>query len=120
MEQECVTLSATMSQIRWWIESALTHFPERQDEIKPLKVALSACLQRIEALNAEVEKVAGKSEPTRIWRRRTKFKYIWSDDVMGDHLTELRWQAQALHNLLTATNLYAILSSREICTILRV
>jgi hypothetical protein len=109
-----------MSQIRRWIESTLAHFPERQDEIKPIEVALSACLQRIEALNAEVEKVTGKSEPTRIWRRRTKFKYIWSDDVMGDHLTKLRWEAQALHNLLTAISLYVILSSREICTILRV
>ncbi|KAF8247103.1 hypothetical protein K440DRAFT_310289 [Wilcoxina mikolae CBS 423.85] len=89
MKQECTTLSATMTAIRWWIESTLAHFPELQEEIKPLEAALDACLKKIEALNAEVEKVIGKSEQ-RKWIRRTKFKYIWNDDIMKEHLDELR------------------------------
>ncbi|KAF8533858.1 hypothetical protein BDD12DRAFT_863223 [Trichophaea hybrida] len=118
MEQECTTLSATMTAIRWWIESTLAHFPELQEEIKPLEATLEACLKKIEGLNAEVEKVVGKSEQ-RTWMRRTKFKYIWNDDIMKEHLDELRWLSQALNNLLIATSLPILESKRQVREVVR-
>jgi uncharacterized protein YoxC len=110
--QECSTLGAAVAQIKIWIEGSLAQAPEGQRQrVLPLNSALHEFTISIKPLNEEITNMLGKARPSGILPHRVRFKVVWNETKMKDHLETLRWQANAIQLLLAATRLFVYFKS---------
>ena len=108
---ECRTFEAAILIIQDWIDTTLRCSQQKDKLIKPLSSALEGFTSSISELDQEVAKF-GSYEST--LGRLERARYVWNEALMKDHLSEIRAQANALHLLLTVSQLYAHIFPRKL------
>jgi hypothetical protein len=104
--QQCKTLVAAVTQIKFWIEDTLSRTSSsNRQRMVPLNNALMDFVATLNPLEEEVNRMLGKAKPSGILPRRVKLQSIWNETRMKDHLDNLRWQANAIQLLLASTQL---------------
>ncbi|KAH0556623.1 hypothetical protein GP486_005543 [Trichoglossum hirsutum] len=101
---ECTILEAAVRQIKSWVES-MTAAQQAEQGLKNLQKSLEDFVPSMLRLDNEVNRLLGGVGPGEGLGFRARIQYMWNEDVMAEFLNDVRWQASALHFLLTATQL---------------
>ncbi|KAK6530877.1 hypothetical protein TWF281_007712 [Arthrobotrys megalospora] len=108
---ECEILELAVTQIQSWIEcfegngSGAGQSSSNNADLQGLSRSLGRFLPTLQGLDSEVTRLLGGVGPGGRLGFRASVLYTWNEEVMKSHLDDIRWHANALHFLLTATSL---------------
>jgi len=106
IHRECKTLAAAAEGIESWANTIDARSESRKRQCASLDEALRCLTPSIEILGQEVDKILNKIQNDGELPMRARVRYLWKEEDMNMHLTEVRWQANHIHLLLTTINLY--------------
>lgn len=103
--RECKTLAAAAGGIESWAYTIDAQSDSRKRQCASLDEALKSLTPSIEILTQEVEQILNKMPNDGELPILARVRYLWKEEDMNMHLTELRWQANHIHLLITTINL---------------
>ncbi|KAK6540594.1 hypothetical protein TWF694_007989 [Orbilia ellipsospora] len=110
--RECEILQIAVTQIQSWIEGIEAN-GQSNSSLQSLSHSLQGFLPSLQSLDNEVTRMLGRVGPGESLGFRASASFTWNEDVMRSHLADIRWHANALHFLLTATSLSAQTSPNQ-------
>lgn len=104
IKRYCKVIEFAVRKIQHWIETTVAASGVAVPELHALQSALQAYIEVLQDLKDDVDKTVGSADGDTL-RDSQKFKFVWNQNVMLQHLKELHYLSGALHLLLDASQL---------------
>ncbi|KAK6526466.1 hypothetical protein TWF694_005052 [Orbilia ellipsospora] len=105
--RECEVLQLAVAQVQSWTEGleAGGSGASTNHNLQGLSHSLQGFIPSLQSLDNEVTRMLGRVGPGESMGFMSSVSFTWNEDSMRSHLADIRWHANALHFLLTATSL---------------
>jgi len=104
IKRYCKVIEFAVRKVQHWIETTVASSGVVAPELAALQFTLQEYTEVVQDLKDDVDKIVGSADEDTL-RRGQKFKFVWNQDIMQQHLQELHYLSSALHLLLDATQL---------------
>ncbi|KAH6614418.1 P-loop containing nucleoside triphosphate hydrolase protein [Chaetomium sp. MPI-SDFR-AT-0129] len=102
----CATIELAARHIQKWLETTVASSGCPVPWLDTMMAAFEDYTQVVQDLKDDIDKIIGPTvvDEKKLGRRK-RLRFVWNQDLMGQHLQQLHYLSSALHLLLDATRL---------------
>ncbi|KAK4141433.1 P-loop containing nucleoside triphosphate hydrolase protein [Dichotomopilus funicola] len=102
----CATIELAARHIQEWLETTIASSGRPVPWLDTMMAAFQDYTQVVQDLKDDIDKIIGPTvvDEKKLGRRK-RLRFVWNQDLMGQHLQQLHYLSSALHLLLDATRL---------------